>query len=157
MSRIVEIRTVLNNLIQTVLAGSVPPYAKLSDSYETPDNAGIVLEKGYSVGFGPAERATDEFCMEVIRIRRQFQIILTNVYTPTLDPDFRESLENALLDDAFKIQAALERNRDLTGDNTNSFWSFDNGLEYIIDDRKQYILIVLTVSVDYFESTVPTP
>lgn len=139
----------MNTLVQTEL----PDYVKLSDSYETPDNAGIVLVKGYSVGFGPAERTSDEFCQGFIRIRRSYQIVLTNVYTPTLDADFRETLENNLMEDAFKVMKALERDPTLTGENINSFFATDNGLEYLIDDRKQFIIVVITASAEYYEET----
>ena len=111
------------------------------------------MVKGYSIGYGPAERASDEFCAGYIRIRRQFQIILTNVYTPNLDADYRESLENSLMDDEFLVLAALEKDPTLTGENINSFFALDNGLEYLIDDRKQFIICVITASVDYIEET----
>ena len=49
--------------------------------------------------------------------------------------------------------AELEKNPTLTGENTNSFWAFDNGLEYILDEEKQFIIIVMTIQTDYFEET----
>lgn len=149
MSKTVDIRTAINTLIETVL----PDYVKLSDSYETPDNASIVLTKGYSVGFGPAERTSDEFCQGYIKIRRSYQIVLTNLYTPNLDADYRESLENSLMDDEFAVIAALEKDPTLTGENINSFFATDNGLEYLIDDRKQFIIVVITASAEYYEET----
>ena len=149
MSKVADIRTQLNTLIDT----NLPGYVKLSDSYETPDNAGMILEKGYSIGFGPSENTSDEWCPGTIRQRRQFQIILTNVYTPNLDPEFREDLENSLLDDEFTLIAAIERDVTLSGEAISSRFSFDNGLEYLIDDRKQFIIIVATITIDYEEST----
>lgn len=149
MSKAVDIRTAINSLIATVL----PDYVKLSDSYETTDNINMILSKGYSVGFGPAERTSDEFCQGFIKIRRSYQIILTNVYTPNLDADYREDLENSLIDDEFKIIAALERDPTLTGENIRSFFSTDNGVEYLIDDRKQFIIVVISASAEYYEET----
>lgn len=150
MSRAVDIRDALNSLVESAL----PNYVKLSDSYETIDNADLILKKGYSVGFGPAERASDEWCQGVIRIRRTYQIVLTNIYLANCDADYRESLENDLMNDAFAVMAALERDPTLTGENTNSFYVNDNGVEYLIDDRKQFIIVVMTASADYFEETV---
>jgi hypothetical protein len=149
VSKVTDIRRAIKTLIQNVLPG----YVGLSDSYETLDNASTLMIKGYSIGFGPAERATDEFCPGYIRIRRQFQIILTNVYTPNMDAEYRESLENSLMDDEFLVLAALEKDPTLTGENINSFFALDNGLEYLIDDRKQFIICVITASVDYIEET----
>ncbi len=147
MSKVVDIRTNLNSLIEATLAG----YVKLSDSYETPDNASVILTKGYSVGYGPSENASDNFCQGFVRQRRQFQLILTNIYTPNLDADYRESLENSLLDDQFAVISAIEADITLTGQCISSQFAFDNGLEYLIDDRKQYIIIVSTISIDYIE------
>jgi hypothetical protein len=149
MSKVTDIRSQLNTLIDTIL----PDYVKLSDSYETPDNANVILEKGFSIGYGPSENTTDEWCQGTIRQRRQFQIILTNIYTPSLDPEYRETLENSLLDDEFALIGAIERDVTLGGEAISSRFSFDNGLEYLIDDRKQFIIIVITVTIDYEENT----
>jgi hypothetical protein len=149
MSKVTDIRSQLNTLIDTIL----PDYVKLSDSYETPDNANVILEKGFSIGYGPSENTTDDWCNGTLRQRRQFQIILTNIYTPSLDPEYRETLENSLLDDEFALIGAIERDVTLGGEAISSRFSFDNGLEYLIDDRKQFIIIVITVTIDYEEST----
>lgn len=149
MSKVADIRSSLNTMIDTFL----PDYVKLSDSYETPDNANIILEKGFSIGFGPSENTTSEWCPGTIRQRRQFQIILTNIYTPSLDPEYREGLENSLLDDEFSLIAAIEKDVTLGGEAISSRFSFDNGLEYLIDDRKQFIIVVVTVTIDYEETT----
>lgn len=149
-SKVTSVRTALNGLMSTYL----PAYEKLSDSYDAPDNPSLTLEKGYSIGFGPAQNISADWCAgSVIMQRRQFMLILTNVYTPNLDPDRREQLENDLLDDEFTINAALERDVTLGGVAITSRYLFDNGLEYLIADRKQYIIIVVTIQVDYEENT----
>jgi hypothetical protein len=149
MSKVVDIRTYLDSLIEATVTG----YVKLSDSYQTSDNPNLSLSKGYSVGFSPGENVSDEWCPGTIRIRRQFQVILTNVYTPSLDPDYREGLENSLLNDEFAIVAAIEKDVTLTGNAITSRFVFDNGLEYLLDDEKQFIIIVATISVTYEENT----
>jgi len=149
MSRASDIRTYLEGLIESTLSG----YVKLSDSYQSSDNVSLSLSKGYSVGFSPGENQSNEYCSGTIRIGRQYQIILTNVYYPNMDPDYRTGLENDLMDDEFDIIAAIERDVTLTGNAITSRFQFDNGLEYLIDNEKQYILIVATISVSYEENT----
>src|SRR6478752_3888757 len=111
MTRVVDIRDKLN----TIMAAVLPAYMKLSDSYQTSDNPNPIFEKGYSIGFSSGENITDEWCnLGQMRIRRQFQIVMTNIYMPNLDADYREGLENSLLDDQFAFISAVERDPTLT-------------------------------------------
>lgn len=150
MTKVAQVRDQLN----AIMLATLPAYVKLADSYETADNANPIFQKGYSIGYSAGENITDEWCnLGAMRIRRQFQIVLTNIYTPNLDADYREGLEDSLVDDQFAFIAAVERDVTLTGVAISSKYSFDNGVEYLIDDRKQFIIVVMTITVDYFEET----
>lgn len=149
MSKVVDIRSYLETLVQATVSG----YVKLSDSHQASDNPSLILTKGYSIGFSPGENVSDEWCPGTIPISRQFQLILTNVYTPNLDPDYRGSLEDSLMNDEFAIVGAIEKDVTLTGNAITSRFLFDNGLEYLIDDEKQFIIVVATISVIYEENT----
>lgn len=150
MTKVADVRNRLHTLMGTVL----PAYVKLADSYETADNANPIWEKGYSIGYSAAENVTDEWCnLGAMRIRRQFQVVITNIYMPNMDADYREGLEDSLIDDQFAFIAAVEKDPTLTGDAITSRFSFDNGVEYLIGDQKQFIIIVMTITVDYYEET----
>lgn len=150
MTKVSDVRDQLNTIMATVL----PAYEKLSDNYEASDNPNPIFEKGYMIGFSAGENLTNEWCnLGEIRIRRNFQIVLVNMYVPNLDADQREGTENRLLDDQFTFVAAVERDVTLTGVAISSRYSFDNGLEYLIDDRKQFIIVNMTITVDYHEET----
>lgn len=150
MTKVADVRDQLNAIMATVL----PAYTKLADNYEASDNPNPIFEKGYMIGFSAGENVTNEWCnLGQMRIRRQFQVVLTNMYVPNLDADQREGTENRLLDDQFAFIAAVERDVTLTGVAISSSYSFDNGLEYLIDDRKQFIIVNMTITVEYYEET----
>jgi hypothetical protein len=150
MSKVVDIRTALNTLISSTLSG----YVKLPDSVDSPDNPDIILNKGFSVGFSSGENTSREWCIGTIMVTRQFQIVLTNLYTPNMDANYREGLENSLMNDEFAVIAALEESVTLAGNAVSSRFILDNGLGYLIaESGKQYIVIVITCSVTYEENT----
>lgn len=150
MTKVADVRDQLNSIMATVL----PAYVKLADNYEAVDNANPIFQKGFMVGFSSGENLTDEWCnLGAMRIRRQFQVVMVNIYMPNMDADYREGLENSLLDDQFAFISAVEKDVTLTGVAITSKYSFDDGLQYLIDDRKQFIIVNMTITVDYYEET----
>lgn len=150
MTKVADVRDQLNSIMATVL----PAYVKLADNHEAVDNANPIFQKGFMVGFSSGENLTDEWCnLGAMRIRRQFQVVMVNIYMPNMDADYREGLENSLLDDQFAFISAVEKDVTLTGVAITSKYSFDDGLQYLIDDRKQFIIVNMTITVDYYEET----
>lgn len=147
MSKTTEIKEALNVLVETNLTG----YVKLPDSYDSLDNPTIQLDKGFSVAYGTATNADDEFCKGTIRISRTFDIFLSNVYLANLNTNRREDLEDSLMNDATTLIGQIQCNQTLFGASINAEYSSDTGIEYLTNDRKQFITIILTVSVDYQE------
>lgn len=149
MSKVTDIRDALNAIIETAL----PEYTKLSDSIDTGDNVNLVLAKGYSVAYGPADNASRDVCMTHIHRRRSFSFALTNLYVANQDADARETAEDSLMNDQNTVVQAIHRDPTLSSTASSSDYGFDNGIEYLVNDQgeKQYIMIVTTVSVDYFE------
>lgn len=150
MSKIVDIQNALNQIIETTL----PDYVMLSDAYDTPDNVNIHLEKGYSTAFGAGDRGSSDFCKGDVDIQRTMAIALTNIYAPNLDADNRQSLEQGLMDDHFEMLGAIECNPTLNGNCSISTYTNDSGIEYVTDDRKQYIVIFTNILIRYIERVV---
>lgn len=150
MTKVTDVRGQLHSIMGTVL----PAYVKLADNYEAEDNANPIFEKGYLIGFNAGENVTTEWCnLGAMRIRRQFQVIMVNIYMPNMDADYREGLENSLLDDQFAFISGVEKDVTLTGVAITSKYSFDDGLQYLLGERKQFIIVNMTITVDYFEET----
>lgn len=150
MSKIVDIENALNALIESTLPG----YVMLSDAYDTPDNINIHLEKGYSTGFGSAIRGSSDFCKGDVDIQRVMVVALTNVYAPNLDASNRQSLEQSLMNDHFSLIGAIECNPTLNGNCSIATYTDDQGIEYVTDDRKQYIVIFTNILIRYIERVV---
>lgn len=147
MSKIVDIQNALNTIIETTLPG----YVMLSDAYDTPDNVNIHLEKGYSTAFGAGARGSSDFCKGDVDQQRVMAIALTNVYAPNLNADKRQSIEQALMDDHFAMLGAIECNPTLNQNCSLSTYTDDGGIEYVTDDRKQYIVIFTNILIRYVE------
>lgn len=149
MSRVTDIRDAINGIIETAL----PDYRKLSDSIDTADNPNLMLQKGFRVAYGPASNSSRDYCMTHIQRRREFSFVLTNIYIPNLDAAQREGSEDNLMSDQNEVVKAIHSDPELTGTAISSDFAFDNGIEYILSENgeKQYIMIVTTVSVDYYE------
>lgn len=147
MSKASDIQDKLNSFVET----NLPGYAKLPDAYDSQDNPMIILDKGYSVAFGAATNNQDNFCKGDIRILRTYEVILTNAYTPGVNTNYRESLEQSLMDDQTVLIGAIECDPTLTGSCVSIEYSDDGGIEYITAGNKQFISLVMAFSVDYIE------
>jgi hypothetical protein len=147
VSRVSEIRDVL----EMKLAMELPGYTKLSDAFDSVDNANQLLEKGFAIAYGPAEGVYDEWCMGQMRQRREFRIVLTNIYLAGTDANYRTARETDLMEDEFTIIGSITRDVTLTGVAINSEFGFDQGIQYLEADQKQYIIMVMSFVIDYIE------
>jgi len=149
MSRVSEIRTQLETIVQGVL----PTYTLLSDGIDSKDNAIQLLNKGFAIGYGSSEGNYDEWCMGQMRQRREFRIILTNIYVPGTRADYRVGLETSLMEDEFLVIGAITSNVTLTGYAINTQFATDQGIQYLTDETsgKQFITIIMAIIVDYIE------
>ena len=147
MSKASDIRTALSSLLETTLPG----YQELSDSIDNPDNPVTVLDKGYSIAYGAATNVSDVICPGTARLQRTYTILLCNEYTANLCPDYRNTLEDALLDDLDSLVTIIEQNNVLNGLAINSTYTDDGGVEYLETEAKQFIVMILNISVDYFQ------
>lgn len=149
MSKAVDIRDAINTIIETAL----PTYQKLTDAIDTADNVNLMLAKGYRVGYGAADNSSRDWCTTEIARKRQFSFVMTNIYVPNLDADARETTEDTLINDQNTVILAIHSDPTLGSTASNSDFAFDNGIEYLLDDagEKQYIMIVTTLTVEYFE------
>ena len=147
MSKVSEIRDTLETKVETTLPG----YTKLSDAFESVDNANQLLEKGYAIAYGPSEGIYDEWCMGQMRQRREFRVVLTNIYLAGTDADYRTARETDLMEDEFTLIGAITKDVTLTGVCINSEFTFDQGIQYLENDQKQYIIIVMSFMIDYIE------
>lgn len=147
MSKIRDIHAAFGTLIEATLPG----YIELTDSIDVSENSAMDLEKGYSINYGSASNESDNFCKGEIRVQRVLTVVLTNTYVANLDVAFRNDMEGDLIDDHTALIAATECNITLDGAAMSVQYSNDGGLEYMIDDVKQYIVILSDFTVDYIE------
>jgi len=145
MSKITDIQESLEALI----ASAFPEYFHLADAYDAPDNTNTRLEKGYATGFEGSANASEGFCEHGIRLKRSITVGLTNVYVANLSPSRRRDLERSLMDDQAKLLDLIYANYDLEGECQSIEFVTDDGIEYLSNDRKQFIVIFSKFIVDY--------
>lgn len=148
MSNVSSVMTALNTAIATAL----PKYDQLSDSLDRADNTNLWLDKGFATAYGAGENATAEFCdFKSQIVDRTFQVMLTNIYAPTLDPNYRRELEGLLMDDQWTLRSAILGDPYLGGVAMDARFVSDSGIEYLENDNKQFIIIMSNFTIKYQE------
>ena len=148
MSNVSQIMTALNSAI----AATLPGYDQLSDSLDRADNTNLWLDKGFATAFGSGQNSTNEFCdFKTQIIDRTFQVMLTNSYAPTLDPDYRRQLEASLMDDQWTLRSKILGDPYLGGLAMDARYIDDSGIEYLESDNKQFIIIMTNFTIKYTE------
>lgn len=151
MTAIVDIEDELSTLITAAL----PAYQSIADAYVTGDNTNLNLEKGFSIGFGPGRKVTNDFCLDQVDIEREMFVALTNDYVPNYDHSYRNGLEEDLMNDQFALISAVEKNPTLNQNCIVASYESDQGIDYLSgEDGKQYIIILTTFTVRYIEGVV---
>jgi hypothetical protein len=148
-ARITEIRDALNDLIEA----TVPDYKRLPD-FDIADNPNIMIQKGYRVAYSPAQNASNEWCNDTVQRIRTMTFAMTNQWVVTNDSSSAEAYEDALITDQDAVVKAIVASPVLNpGTDIVTTYVSDNGLEYLLDseEKKQYVLIVTTITVNYFE------
>lgn len=145
MSTITDIQIKLEEIIGV----EFPDYFHLADAYDAPDNTNTRLEKGFATGFEPAANASEGFCQSGIRVKRTMIVGLTNIYVANLSPSKRRELERSLMDDHARLLDLIYDRYDLDGTCLTIEFVSDNGIEYLANDSKQFIVIFTRFIVDY--------
>ena len=150
MSAISDIHDELHNIVSTALAGK--SYNVIPNAYIAPENAGLLLKKGYGVSIGPGNNTARKLGGRR-SYARDFQVFLTRLIPATSnDSTTRQNTEKNILEDFELVVDALEEAPNLNGNAALAQILSDGGLEYLEGDRDKYFLIEATVTVEYFNN-----
>jgi hypothetical protein len=137
-------------MVSTALTGL--NYTVVPNSYIAPENAGLLLKKGYGIAVGPGAN-TERVLGGQRSYARDFLIFLTRLIPATSNNvDARQDTEKAILEDYELIVEAIEEAPNINGKAVLAALISDGGLEYLEGDRDKYFLIETTVTVEYFNN-----
>ena len=145
-----DIHDELHTIVATALTGK--GYSIIPNAYIAPDNAGLLLKKGYGIAVGPGTN-TQRTLAGKLSFQRDFQVFLTALIPATSNNyDARFTAEKTILEDFALVLLAIEQAPSLNENSATSVLLNDGGLEYLEGDRDKYYLIESTVTVEYVEN-----
>ena len=144
-----SISTIYDTLRST-LATTLPNHTELNNPYVLEDEADIMFDAGYTIGLFEGENTNRNLCPK-LSVSRTFTITLSRrTFSPDRDITERVAAEKNLFEDHLLVVKALQCIED---DNISKIeYISDNGLEFLLGDRFNILLIQSTFTVEYFEN-----
>lgn len=141
------------NEVKSRVSAKLPTHKLLPDPYIVESNPETFLEKGYSIAIKDAQNTNKQLGCK-ISVQRNIEIVITRKFFSTdLNRDHLETREKDLLEDHALVIKDIEKDPSLGIAETPMFtYVSDNGIETVFDDKSNFIKIVSTFSVEYFES-----
>lgn len=144
----------INSIIsamQSKIATALPAYQKLSNAYNTADNAEALLFDGYGVTIGPATQ--DRMMPGSIGVIRKFDFVLTKeVFATQNDEATKEAAHLELVNDQLAVLTAFELDFSLSGVCLKIEYDSDSGIQFVSNKNDKYLELKTTVSVQYIEA-----
>ena len=145
-----EISTIYDAFV-VVIEAALPAYQQHADAIDPSSNNSFSLEKGFSVGFGPASNTNKIINKKTVD--QVFGVTLTNFYNANEnDPDGRRTIEKDFIEDLHLLINAVENNTELGGCHKVVWLDYTN-IDYFEIEAKKFMFITLAVSAEYFEAT----
>lgn len=136
------------NQIFTAIEAALPDRVELINPYNIIDNNNLYLKSGYGVELG-SMAVSEAFA----RVQRQFQRVVSISLTEKIvstdkDTSIRRSKENKLVSDQLTLITTLKNS--ISSDYVE--FISDEGIEYIFDERDNYIRLRTNFNINYNET-----
>lgn len=114
-------------------------------------NESLALNRGYGFYFGPGANTRRQLSCQ-LSIEREIVVINTMINRGTeRDVAIRKTAEKQLLEDQFALIDYLETEPTIHGLVSKLEFNSDNGIEFVFDEKFNYIYIESSFSMEYFE------
>lgn len=144
------IADVYQRLIE-VVAETFPDKVELTNPYVIDDNEDIFLKSGFGVAILPTvnlNRATS--CL--YSIGRDVEIVFTKqIFGTNRDHKERQAIEKGLMQDQLNLIKAIDNDGQLNDLLANSAFIGDNGIEFIFNDRNNFVALTCNFTLEYHE------
>lgn len=146
-----KVSTIYDNMI-TRVASVLSSHVRLPNPYKPDENSTIYLKKGYGVALGGAEISRRVIGGQVIMTRESTITVTRQYFSKENDPSSKASTEKQVLEDIFLVIKDFENDVTLNEVATNVTFRSDSGIEYVSNDKDQFLMVRATFAVDYFET-----
>ena len=144
---IADVYTRLIEVVQATFSDKV----ELTNPYVIEDNEDIFLKNGFGVAILPTtnlKRATS--CL--YSIGRDIEITFTKqIFGTNRDHKERQEVEKGLMQDQLDLIKAIDSDGQLNDLLANSDFLGDNGIEFIFNDRNNFIAFTCNFTIEYHE------
>lgn len=133
----------------------LPTYRKLDNPYIVEENSSLILNRGWGFAIGSGSNTKRKIGCK-LSIEREITLINTIVNRGTVrDMTIRESAEKQIMEDQFLAIKAFEKDPNISVSVAQyvSKMEFqgDNGIEYIFDDKTNFLVMRSSFIMEYFE------
>lgn len=144
-----SISTIYDTL-RTQLATTLSSHTELNNPYVLEDEADIMFDAGWTIGLFEGENTNRNLCPK-LSLSRNFTVTVTRrTFSPDRDITERVTAEKALFEDMISVIQDLQCMEDANISKIE--YVSDNGLEFLLGDRFNILLIQATFNVEYFEN-----
>jgi hypothetical protein len=143
--------TTIHDGIYTLMSTLFPAKKMLSDNLFIDNNDELLLANGYAIYFGPAVNTNRVVgCKQ--STQRQVTIIMTTaVYGGHKSIDKLIENEKSLLEDHYTLIKNFNQNANLDTMITKRNYIDDNGIERVLGQSKNFLMIETNFEIEYFE------
>ncbi len=147
--------TTISNIydaIHSSIASLFPSKSELSDPINIENNDELSLSDGYGIYFGPANNSFRIVGCKY-SLQRTITVTLTKVvYAGHKNITLFESKEKDLLEDQHTLINDFSKNENIGSVVIARDYISDNGIERILGDTKNFVMIQSTFKIEYFET-----
>lgn len=143
-----------HDYIHTKLATVFSSHKRVANPYKIDENPSRILEQSYGVAMGSAINTNLEMQCR-FSVQRNIRITLTRkFFSLENDPAQKATTVKTLLEDHYSLVNAFEGDTTL-GDSVIRFsYVSDGGVEFVFDDKDQYLFIATDFTLDYIEQII---
>lgn len=137
------------------VASELPTRLRLWNQYKPFEGSEKTISKGYSVGFSIGENTNRVAGCDVTFSRLIIITLTEKAFAVDADVTKKTDAEKALLEDAFTIFKAFENDASLGVAGVDNFqYQSDTGIEFVFDDKDNYIMNQMTYLLEYKDSLI---
>lgn len=130
----------------------LPNHLRLPNPYKVNENTELYLRQGFGVALGPATNTNRELSCR-ISVGRDFSVVLSRkFYSIESNVSNKESVEKQLIEDQILLIRDFCDNSSLPGALGIVSYSSDSGIEYVFNEKDNFLVLNTVFTVEYFET-----